>query len=574
MRSTDQGRFKKETARTRHNSGYGVTCSAFFICLCVLLTTCASSTIETGKSPAEGLYIVSGGPNHIGTGAAKTRDLETANALRSFVAEVLANYDARGPYGELKILRPFDKSLFPLDIAAPAFEWSDSNSQIRNWLVSITFGDGRKPLYILCYQQRWTPEKETWDLIKEHSVGSPARITILGLNPSSLPRVHSRGAITISTSRDAVAAPIMFRRVRPIFAYAAEHPEEMEWALADVSSYEEPPVIMSKQPVCGSCHSFSSNGRVIGMDMDYKRDKGAYLFTDVREQMTLTQKDFMSWNDLPRTDGLQTTGLYSRVSPDGAHVVSTVNDILFLAKIPDPYFSQLFFPLQGSLAIYSGETKTIALLPGADSPDVIQTDPSWSPDGMHLLFSRAPSKMAFFWDLGGQTVFAAEAADTELLKKQYTIKFDIYQIPFNNGKGGLAEPLPGASNNGKSNYYPRYSPDGKWVVFTQSETGLAIQPDSKLFILPAGGGSARMMNCNLSRVNSWHTWSPNSKWLAFVSKENTAFTELFLTHIDEAGNDSPPVLVERFRKPGYAINVPEFANISAKAIKQMTLQGE
>ena len=132
--------------------------------------------------------------------------------------------------------------------------------------------------------------------------------------------------------------------------------------------------------------------------------------------------------------------------------------------------------------------------------------------------------MDLFWDLGGQTVFSVENADIDQLNKQYPIKFDIYRIPFNNGKGGLAEPLPGASNNGKSNYYPRYSPDGKWIVFTQSETGIAIQQDSKLLIMPVSGEKAKVMSCNLSRVNSWHTWSPNSKWLAFVSKENTAFT--------------------------------------------------
>jgi Tol biopolymer transport system component len=243
-----------------------------------------------------------------------------------------------------------------------------------------------------------------------------------------------------------------------------------------------------------------------------------------------------------------------------------------LIKIKDPYFSQLFYPLRGSLAIYSIGSKKITSLPGADLPVFVQTDPSWSPDGKYLLFSRAPANMDLFWDLGGQTVFAAEDADIKKLNREYPVQFSVYRIPFNDGKGGLAKPLPGASGNGKSNYYPRYSPDGKWIVFTQSETGLAIQQDSRLLIMPASGGRAKKMSCNLSRVNSWHTWSPNSRWLAFVSKENTAYTELFLTHIDDDGNDTPPILLKRFNKPGYAINVPEFANISSKAIKKITLK--
>jgi hypothetical protein len=80
------------------------------------------------------------------------------------------------------------------------------------------------------------------------------------------------------------------------------------------------------------------------------------------------------------------------------------------------------------------------------------------------------------------------------------------------------------------------------------------------------------MNCNRTCMNSWHTWSPNSRWLAFVSKENMPYTELYLTHIDENGNDSIPVLASRFNKPGYAVNVPEFVNIEAGDIHRISLQ--
>jgi hypothetical protein len=184
-------------------------------------------------------------------------------------------------------------------------------------------------------------------------------------------------------------------------------------------------------------------------------------------------------------------------------------------------------------------------------------------------------KRDLFRELGGKTIFHAEKDENvEELNGKYPVQFDIYRVPFNDGMGGHAEPLQGASHNGKSNYCARYSPDGKWIVFTQSKTGLVLQPDSKLYIVPSSGGEPKKMRANLTRVNSWHTWSPNSRWLAFVSKENSHFTELFLTHIDEQGNDSPPILLNRFNKRGYAINVPEFANISPKAIKKISLKEE
>jgi tetratricopeptide (TPR) repeat protein len=67
-------------------------------------------------------------------------------------------------------------------------------------------------------------------------------------------------------------------------------------------------------------------------------------------------------------------------------------------------------------------------------------------------------------------------------------------------------------------------------------------------------------------MNSWHSWSSNSRWLVFSSKVNGPYTQLFLTHIDEDGHDSPPVLLERFTSPDRAANIPEFVALPGDAI--------
>jgi len=98
-----------------------------------------------------------------------------------------------------------------------------------------------------------------------------------------------------------------------------------------------------------------------------------------------------------------------------------------------------------------------------------------------------------------------------------------------------------------------------------------LQPDSELYIIPAAGGQPRRMRCNRERFNSWHSFSPNGKWMLFSSKVNSAFTEIFLTHIDENGMDSPPVCLSRFSDSRYAANVPEFVNLPAGAIRKILL---
>ena len=142
-------------------------------------------------------------------------------------------------------------------------------------------------------------------------------------------------------------------------------------------------------------------------------------------------------------------------------------------------------------------------------------------------------------------------------------------MDFNNGKGSEPEPIPGASHNGRSNFFPKFSPDRKWIVFTQAPSYMLNQKGSELYIMPADGGAPRRMRCNTRRMNSWHSWSPNSRWLVFSSKAFRPFTQLFLTHIDENGMDTPPVLLRDFTPSYRAANIPEFVNIKPGSIRKI-----
>ena len=308
------------------------------------------------------------------------------------------------------------------------------------------------------------------------------------------------------------------------------------------------------------------------MDIDYRNDKGAYVLTPTREKIELAEDDFITWNDFPEKDGNTNMGLFSKVSPDGNYVVSTVHEKNFMALMNDLDFSQLFFTFGGIIAYYSRSSQKFQPLPGADDPTCVQTSPAWSPDGNYVVFSRAKANKRLL-ELIDNYRPADISPNTRIddLNAKYQIQYDLYKVAFNHGKGGIPEPIKGASKNGMSNYCARYSPDGNWIVFNQSKTGLLLQPDSQLFIIPAEGGIARKMICNKDIMNSWHSWSPNSRWLVFTSKINTPFTELFLTHIDKKGNDSPPVLLSRLNSEKFAANIPEFINPHKGVLKKIKL---
>ncbi len=481
------------------------------------------------------------------------------------VDRILAAYQADMPYGELAIRYPLDETLFPPEIVAPTFRWTDSQADSDAWLVLVEFQDGGGCMTCPCPANEWTPSDEQWEIIKRRSLRKKAKVTVLGVDRARQERILSRGGVSIGTSKEEVGAPIFYREVNLPFLDAVKDPSRIRWRLGEISSKDRPPVVLEKLPVCGNCHSFSADGAVLGMDVDYANDKGSYAITPVGREVVLDKSRIITWSDYKREEREPTFGLLSRVSPDGRYVVSTVKDRSVFVPKEDLAFSQLFFPIKGILAVYDRKTKRFSALPGADDKQFVQSNPAWSPDGKWIVFARSKA-----YRLAGlhndERVLLTSAECREFLEEGKTFLFDLYRIPFNEGKGGKAEPVEGASHNGMSNYFPKHSPDGKWIVFCRAGSFMLLQPDSRLYIIPASGGKARELRCNTRRMNSWHSWSPNGKWLVFSSKANSPYTQLFLTHIDDEGESTPPVLLWQFTSADGAANIPEFVNLRPGAI--------
>jgi len=505
---------------------------------------------------------------------------------------------------------PSAHTLFPPDFAPPTFQWRDADSSTTVWRIDVLFADRSSDIHVTSNGERmrvgpidercaqagavpptltpeqaaghtWKPDAATWSAMLRHSVKKPATVLIVGYSDAGMSKELSRGEVTIQTSNDPVGAPVFFRDVPLISVPTGEKGVIMPiptaavpyiaWRLRYVGENESR-LMMQGLPTCINCHSFSRDGATMGLDVDGPgNDKGLYGIVPIKRETSIRNEDVIRWSSFAEEKASKRFGFMSQISPDGQYVITSIEnpgshikdfDSRFYNGFYRDYgFGQVFFPTKGILAWYSKASGKLKPLPGADDPAFVQAAAFWSPDGKYLIFSRAAAKEPY-QEKQSVAQYANSPDETQ-------IQYDLYRIPFNEGRGGTPERIVGASQNGMSNNFPKVSPDGRWLVFVQNRNGLLMRPDSQLYIVPFQGGNARRLDCNFARMNSWHTFSPNGRWLAFSSKGRSLYTQLFLTHIDENGQDSPAILVENATAANRGVNIPEFVNIPRDALTKM-----
>ena len=345
---------------------------------------------------------------------------------------------AEGNPAAVTIDYPLNGSVFPPEITPPTFIWRDASEAANLWRIDVTFGDGSPGMRLdsrgdrlnvgeidpRCISRNnelpkltpkqttahtWTPDAETWEKIKKHSIEGPAEVIISGFSQNDSRHALSSGQAAIQTSKDPVGAPIFYRDV-PLMPSETEKgvikplaPTAIpliQWRLRSIDQPQSR-VVLEGMHTCANCHSFSRDGKTFGMDMDGpQNDKGLYALVSVKPQITIRNQDMINWNpSQDRQFAFNRVGFMSQVSPDGKYVLTMVTradrapeNNYYVANFKDYRFLQVFFPTRGILYWYDRATGYRHPLPGADDPHYVQTDGVWSPDGKYVVFARAEAK--------------------------------------------------------------------------------------------------------------------------------------------------------------------------------------
>jgi hypothetical protein len=152
-------------------------------------------------------------------------------------------------------------------------------------------------------------------------------------------------------------------------------------------------------------------------------------------------------------------------------------------------------------------------------------NPTWSPDGKTIVYSSTAVGQDGRLDTGPSDLFA---------------------VPYNDGKGGDAKPLPGAADDAWEEYYPSFSSDSKLVVFDRVPTGATMyaNPMAELYVVRADGSTPTAMRLRANdppRCGGKASPGVNNHWAKWAPGElGNGVTLVPTATMNRGGNSAPP----------------------------------
>ncbi len=356
-------------------------------------------------------------------------------------------------------------------------------------------------------------------------------------------------------AEDEIDGHLVYRLITPVHSKYGE----VSIHQRNLASYEESPLIAGESigDTCVNCHSFAANnpGRMLlGMRSPAF---GKVTFLAEGGHVTKLAKPFgyTAWHPSGRMAAYSTNKVRQFFHFAGAEV----RDVVDLAS------AMAYFRLDGR------ESKNV---PGASDQQHLATYPAWSPDGRWLYYCRAP----VLWK------------DPDAVPPEHyaEVKYSLMRIPYDieTDQWGAPKVVLSAEKTGLSILLPRISPDGRFLLFCMCRYGCfpVYQPTSDLYMMDLVKGTYEKCAINSEFSESYHSWSSNSRWVAFSSKRvGGVFTRSYLSYVDESGRMHKPFVVPQ-RDPRFydsflkTMSVPELVTgpvpVSAAAMERAARSGE
>ncbi len=347
--------------------------------------------------------------------------------------------------------------------------------------------------------------------------------------------------------------------------------------------YENNRTFSDKDNHCINCHNFQ-NYSVDRMLFHVRASHGGTVVINGKEAHKIAIKH----------DSIIAAGVYPSWHPTLPLVAFSTNNT---GQVFHMYHKEKIEVLDvaSDLLLYDVERNSVRHILRSD--EYLETFPCWAPDGSRLYFCRATRP----------EVDTLDNLSAQMAIHYDSLLYDIYSIGFDPATRTFGEPRleVDASSQGRSTSVPRVSPDGRYLLYTLGDYGqfhiwhksadlwvkrLAISGEDKgiktedsgikaegsvagdagLGIRGEGSDSYPLAEANSSEAESYHSWSSNGRWIAFVSRRlDAAYSRVFIAYVDNQGRARKAFLLPQ-RDPDHntfllkSYNVPELTKDAVK----------
>ncbi|MGZ3426550.1 MAG: hypothetical protein ACXVCV_07870 [Polyangia bacterium] len=491
---------------------------ALLVVLAIGAAACSNSTRHGNGGGSGG----TGGGGTGGTGGGNVGPATHDVVDPSLPPGVVGGFDGAPAGGSgVTLVYPNPGALVPHDLAPIDVQWNGSTPVYR---VTFAVDNGNK-LRGYVKTPDWVPPAGEWSWLLDVTAGHQIALSVDGatIDGSGTPQgpLASSGAQPLAVSHDDATGALFYFATTGDQISGDGTLERLELGAQKADKYLNKSNDGGK---CVGCHALTRDGTRV-----------AFTFLDLTGAATGTTMSLGSvdaTNPTAQQAAANTTAATSSFSPDGKQIVSAYN---------------------GKLSIRDGVT-------GALVTDITTTGtamfPDWSPDGSTIVFVRAASACTPGLPNFGQASI-------------YAYGGSLVTVSSSGGTWGNEKVLLQAAA-GENNYYPSFSPDGKWIAFTkalnstksswstanssctgQDGSGLSYDnPSATVWLMPSAGGAATALaNANgaAMKTNSWPKWGPKADgdfmWLSFSStreygnvlKGAMAHHQIWITAIPRVG---------------------------------------
>ena len=308
---------------------------------------------------------------------------------------------------------------------------------------------------------------------------------------------------------------IAYRLIEPVFNSWGK----MGIYQRNLENFDESAVVNnhSFEHTCINCHSFANNNpdtMVFGVRSGFF-GSAAIMSFDGKVDKIGTKFGYTAWHPTSQLATYST----NRVQQFFHSTRLELRDVVDL----DSY-----------IAYYSTQNQTSNTTEALTEKNDLESYPTWSPDGRYLYYCSAP---ILWFDRYQMPPARYDDVRYNLMRISYDLQ---------NNQWGQPETVLSANKTRLSILLPRISPDGKYLLFCMCKYGCfpVFQPSSDLYMMNLETGRYKKLDINSEYSESWHSWSSNSRWIAFSSKrEDGLFTRTYISYVDETGKVFKPFVL-------------------------------